>query len=83
VSILDLDLHFDLDTRVNKLELEWRHAFDACVAARAEYDTLANHRAADADEVQRALQCFVKAEELKSHILTKIDRLERRILNRR
>jgi hypothetical protein len=81
--VSSLDLEFDLDARVSRLELEWRQAFEASVAARADYHHLAASDEADVDSVDRAKERLERSEELKSQIMTKIDRLERRFAARR
>ena len=78
-----LDLEFDLDACASKLELEWLLAFEASVAARANYHHLAASIEADVDSIDRAKEQFERSEELKSQIMTKIDRLERRFAARR
>jgi hypothetical protein len=75
-----LDLEFDLDSRVSFLELEWREAFEASIVARADYHSLASQQAVDLESLDQARERFERCEAHKSHILNKIDRLERRFL---
>ena len=77
-----LDLEFDFDSRVNRLELEWREAFEANLMARAAYHALTASRYADVDSLDRARESLERSEALKSHILNKIDQLERRFQRR-
>jgi hypothetical protein len=73
-----LDLEFDLDSRANFLEVEWHQAFEASIVARADYHSLASQRDADLVSLDLARERFEQCEARKSHILTKIDRLEGR-----
>jgi hypothetical protein len=81
--VSSLDLEVDLDARHSQLELEWWLAFKASVAARADYHHLAASAEADVESIDRAKEQFERSEELKSQIMTKIDRLERRFVARR
>ena len=73
-----LDLEFD--THMNNLELEWRQAYEASIAARAAYQALAAQRKANVGMVDAALERLDRAEALKARIMAKIERLEDQIL---
>lgn len=78
MSSLDLDL----DGKINNLELEWRLAYDASIAARAEYQALAA-KGAGAQVLDMARERLERTEALKARILTKIERLEDNLLGGR
>jgi hypothetical protein len=71
MSSLDLDL----DGQLNDLELEWRRTYDASIAARAEYQSLAA-RGAGADLLDMANERLDRAEALKARIMARIEQLE-------
>ena len=77
-----LDLEFDFDARVTKLEVEWRQAFEANVSARAYYHALAAKKSVALDVLDQARERLERSEALKSQILDRIDRLERRFTRR-
>jgi len=68
-------LDLDLDGKINGLELEWRLAYEASIAARAEYQALAA-QGASAPLIDMARERLERAEALKARIMTKIERLE-------
>jgi hypothetical protein len=72
MSSLDLDL----DARMNKLELEWRQAYETSIVARADYQSLAAGPKANADLLDQARERLDRAEALKARIMAKIERLE-------
>ena len=78
-----LDLEPDPDALNRQLEMEWLQAFEASVAARADYHHLAASDEADLDSIDRARERLERAEELKSQVMTKIDRLDIRFAARR
>jgi hypothetical protein len=80
--VSSLDLEFDLDSRVNKLELEWREAFEASLTARARYRALSSQSRIDIDELDQAKECLEQCEARKSRVMDKIDQLERRVIYR-
>ncbi len=73
-------LGFDLDTQMSTLEMEWRQGYEASIAARAEYQALAADRKAKAAALDAARERLDRAEALKARIMTKIERLEERLL---
>jgi hypothetical protein len=80
MSSLDLDL--DLDAQINSLEVEWRAAYDASVVARAEYQALAAGRSTRVAVLDVARERLERTESKKSHIMTKIERLEESMLRK-
>lgn len=81
-NVSSLNLEFDFDSRVNKLETEWREAFEANLMARAAYHALTASRSSDLDSLDRARERLERSEALKGHIMNKIDQLERRFQRR-
>jgi hypothetical protein len=73
-------LGFDLDTQMSNLEMEWRRGYEASIAARADYQALAADRKANAEALDAARERLDRAEALKARIMTKIERLEERML---
>jgi hypothetical protein len=80
--VSSLDLEFDLDARASRLELEWRQAFEASIAARANYHLLASSATAELDAIDRARERLERAEAVKCQVMNKIDRLEHRFAAR-
>ena len=76
MSSLDLDI----DTQLIVLESEWRQAYEASIAARAEYQAVARDRKARSLVIDRAREHLDKTEATKERIMTKIERLEERLL---
>jgi len=76
VSSLDLDI----DTQLMALESEWRQAYEASIAARAEYQAVARDRKARAVAIDQARELLDKTEAMKERIMAKIERLEERLL---
>lgn len=74
-------LDFDIDLQMTVLEREWRQAYEASIAARADYQTLARRGGADAAALDRAREHLEGAEALKAKVLLKIERLEERLLS--
>jgi hypothetical protein len=72
----------DLDSQMSDLELEWRQAYEASIAARADYQKLAASPKANADLLDAARERLDRAEALKARIMGRIDRLEDRVLGR-
>jgi hypothetical protein len=72
MSSLDLDL----DAHVNKLEMEWRQAYEAGLIARDDYQALATSPKADTVLLQQARQRLDGIEGTKLRIMAKIERLE-------
>jgi hypothetical protein len=77
MSSLDLDL----DTHMNNLETEWRQAYETLISARADYQSLAASREANADLLDMAHERMERAEALKARIMAKIERLEGSLLS--
>lgn len=73
-------LDFDIDAKMIQLEMEWRQAYEASVAARAEYQALAANRKADAAMLDLAQERLDRAEATKAKIMIKIERLEDTLL---
>ena len=73
-------LDFDLDSQMISLESEWRHAYEASIAAREELEVLADSLKFDASALAKAQDRLERAEGLKARIMAKIERLEDSIL---
>jgi hypothetical protein len=69
-------LDFDLDSRMNSLESEWRQAYDMSIAARAEVQALSDAPKPNAATLAKAHDRLERAEGLKDRIMAKIERLE-------
>jgi hypothetical protein len=76
-------LDIDLDEQINNLELEWRVAYDASIVARAEYQALASIKSTRVAVLDSARERLERTEAKKSHILSKIERLEDAMLGKR
>jgi hypothetical protein len=72
-------LDFDLDMQMDHLEREWRQGYEAGLAARAAFESLAASATTDAELLQVARQRLDRAEALKLEIMAKIKRLEIRL----
>jgi hypothetical protein len=72
----------DFDAQMSLLESEWRHGYEASIAARAAYQALAADRTVKASLLDAARERLDRAEAQKSRIMAKIERLEDRILSR-
>jgi ribosome modulation factor len=73
-------LDFDLDMQMDNLEKEWRQGYEAGIAARAAYQSLAASATTDAELLHLARQRLERAEALKANIMAKIKRLETSVL---
>ncbi len=73
----------DLDIEMVSLESEWRRVYEASIAARADYQSLAANKTATADALDAARERLDRAEALRARIMAKIDRLEKNVLDRR
>jgi hypothetical protein len=73
--------NLDFDAQMSLLESEWRHGYEASIAARAAYQALAADRKVKAALLDAARERLDRAEALKSRIMTKIERLEDRLLS--
>jgi hypothetical protein len=74
-------LDFDIDAKMIQLELEWREAYEASVATRAEFQELAADQLATAAVLDAARERLDRAEALKAQIMVKIERLEYKLLS--
>jgi ribosome modulation factor len=73
-------LDFDLDMQMDNLEQEWRQGYEAGIAARAAYQSLAASATTDAELLNLARERLERAEALKAKIMAKIKRLESSVL---
>ena len=69
-------LDFELDSRIDDMELEWRQAHEAQVIARAEYLALAANPEANASVIELARERLRRAEGIETRIFAKIEQLE-------
>jgi hypothetical protein len=75
-------LDFDLDSRMNSLEQEWRQAYESSIVARADYQSLTMGTKADSKLLDLARDRLDRTEALKARIMAKIERLEDSMLGR-
>jgi hypothetical protein len=75
-------LDFDLDSRMNSLEQEWRQAYESSIVARADYQSLAAGPKKDPKLLDLARDRLERTEALKARIMAKIERLENSLLGR-
>ena len=75
-------LGLDLDEQINRLEFEWRLAYDASIAARAEFQTMTANPTIDVERLDAARERLERTEESRAQIMAKIERLEVRLLSR-
>lgn len=75
-------LDIDMDLQMNVLESEWRRAYETSIAARADYQLLAQNPIANSEALDRAREHLDKAEALKQRVMMKIERLEESLLSR-
>jgi hypothetical protein len=76
MSSLDLDV----DLRMNRLELDWRSAYEDSISARADFESLTHSGAATAERAAKASARLEAADAAKAHILAEIECLEERLL---
>ena len=69
-------LDFDLDMRMNHLEIEWRQTYEDGVLALAKYRALAANPAGKAQLLDRARERLARVEAKKARIKAKLERLE-------
>jgi len=69
-------LDFELDARMDDLELEWRAAQESSIIARAEYRALAADPEANAGTIDIARERLRRAEATEARIFAKIELLE-------
>jgi hypothetical protein len=77
-SVSSLD--FDIDSEMTRLEMEWRHAFEASMLARADFEFLRSSANPDAGSLQQAIDRLERAEALKARVMVKIEKLEDSLL---
>jgi primosomal protein N'' len=75
------NVDLDLDAQINGLELEWRLAYDATIVARTEYQQLAA-KSASVEAQDLARERLEQAEARKARVMTRIERLEYRLIER-
>ena len=75
-------LDFDLDSRMNSLEQEWRQAYESSIVARADHQSLTASPKPDSRLLDLARERVDRTEALKARIMAKIERLEDSILGR-
>ena len=75
-------LDFDLDSRMNSLEQEWRQAYQSSIVARADYQSWVATPKTDSRLLDLALERLDRTEALKARIMAKIERLEDSLLGR-
>jgi hypothetical protein len=75
-------LDFELDSRMNSLEQEWRQAYECSIVARTDYQALARGSKIDSHLLDLARDRLDRAEALKARIMAKIERLEDSLLGR-
>ena len=73
-------LDFDLDTRMSRLEREWRQVYDSSMAAREDYQILAASAKVGGNLLGMARARLDRAEEAQARIMAKIERLENILL---
>ena len=73
-------LDFDLDSRMNNLEQEWRLAYESSIVARADYQSLVTGPRTDSKLLDLARDRLERTEALKARIMAKIERLEDSLL---
>ena len=72
----------DPDVQMSELETQWRHAYEASIAARADYQALVARPGTSADLQDVALERLDRAEALKARIMVQIERLECEMLGK-
>jgi len=75
-------LDFELDSQMSHLESEWRHAYEASNAARADLEALRAGPTVRASIIEQARERLNRSEALKVRIMAKIERLEDSFLGR-
>lgn len=66
----------DVDSQISALGSEWREAYEAGSAARAQLQELAAMSKPNEFTLAKAYDRMERAEALKAHIMAKIERLE-------
>jgi hypothetical protein len=69
-------LDFELDSRIDDMEFEWRQAHETQIIARAEYQALAANPQANAATIDLARERLRRAEALEARIFARIEQLE-------
>ncbi len=75
-------LDTELELKMSRLEREWRGAYDASIALRADYQALAASPHADAASLDLLRERMEQAEAHKGRLMALIERHEERILRR-
>jgi hypothetical protein len=75
-----MSIHFDVDSQLHELEMEWRLAYETSIVARADYQSLALSSAASAELLDMARERLDRAEALKARMMVKIERREDQLL---
>ena len=75
-------LDFDLDSRMNSLEQEWRQAYESSIVARTDYQSLVAVPKTDSRLLDLARDRLERIEVTKARIMAKIERLEDSLLGR-
>jgi hypothetical protein len=74
-------LDFDIDSQMTRLELEWRHAFEASVLALSDFESMKNSANPDKGRLQQAIDRLERAEAVKAKVMVKIEKLEESLLD--
>lgn len=69
----------NIDDQMIGLEMEWRQAYEASMAVRADYQALTASASANAELLDHARERLERSEALKARIMHKIERLEERL----
>ena len=77
-----MSIHFDIDSQLHELEMEWRQAYETSIVARADYQSLALSQAASAELIDMARERLDRAEALKARVMVLIERLEDQMLGK-
>lgn len=71
-----MSAQIDCHGQLSGLELEWHREFEASIAARAAYQSLAARRCKDVESLDAARERMDRAEAAKARVLAKIERLQ-------
>ena len=74
-------LDFDIDSQMTRLEMEWRHAFEASMLAHGDFESLRSGKNPDPGRLQQAIDRLERAEALKARVMVKIEKLEDSLVN--
>jgi len=73
-------LDFELDARMDALEMAWRRAHESSIIARAEYVALSANLQANAASIVTARERLRRAEAAEARIYAKVELLEDSLL---